>query len=241
MLKNNFLIACLLLSFYSNAQTCIVILRLKDDILIGTDSKRGGVSYPVCKIRKYRDIFISIAGANSEPVYATALDITKKDKDINTIADDFKKIEKLKYKLFLDSFYKKDRKNFVKNFNRLKGLSISFCGFENYIPKIILVEFNATMNKDEHLLIKDTVFKLLSPPTVPITEISLGHNENIEKRLSNDANFFSGKDIVESIETLIRIECKASPDFVGEPINVLQIFQDEEGYKWLKNPTKCDF
>lgn len=126
---------------------------------------------------------------------------------------------------------------FKTDFERIRRVDISFCTFENHIPKVIVLEFMAELGK-ETLIKKDITY--LTDPAPPFGQrVELGHHEHIDKTLEHDKTFLARRGLIQAVIDLIKIECKESPEFVAEPINVLQIY--EGGYTWLKNPTKCGF
>lgn len=245
MSKITWLISFLLLSYQSKLQTVIVIERLPSEIYVATDARRvsysksGTLKYDsVCKIRNYKNIFISIAGTNSDPLYDIALKICKQESGIIKISEQFKRLGKIRYKFFLDSVLKENPTGFNKLFDHLKGVTVAFYGFENNISTVITVAFDATFSKG--ITVKETINYNIQRPSQGGETIMLGHNAHAIEELNRNQSFFRTKrSWGEALEALVEIECAADPIRVGKPINVLRVYSG--GHNWIKNPTKCNF
>jgi hypothetical protein len=239
----------LLLSFltvfrFSYAQTCIIIVRSSQGICVGTDTRTKTIyegierTDTVCKIRKFNNIYVSVSGFNTEPVYETALSCAKTQKSLEEIGKDFVSREHTLRQQYLDSL-RSDKINFVKIFNKLQKLEIAFYGVENGIPKILPVIFNLDSQSDEPIHLTDSVYTSYLQRSKETNVIAMGHCDDVRNILF-DPEFWAHQKAEDGVEQLINIECRLKPQEVGKPIDVLLIYNEKE-YKWVKGPARCSF
>jgi len=228
------------------AQTCILVVRTQSDILIGTDSKaafdsagRSIGSKTVCKIRKVKNIYATVAGpAILDQIAAVVKFCSQKHSNFEQIAALFDTVETLKLQESFEIIRRKDSVVYRKEYKHFQLTCVTLCGFDHNIPKVYQYSFWIMSAPNEQVRIKDAIAKFTKPLNNTLMDIvRSGHFNYIDSVLKNDRNYWSGKTDVQNVENLINLECEKEPQTVGKPIEVLHIYKD--GYKWELNPMPC--
>jgi hypothetical protein len=243
--KSLYLFLAFSTAFYcSYGQTCIIIVRSSQGICVGTDTRIKNTyegierSDTVCKIRKSNNIYVSVSGLNTAPVYETALSCIKSQKSLEEIGKDFVTREHTLRQQYLDSL-RGDKINFAKSFNKLQKLEVAFYGFENGISKILPIVFILDSHAEEPIHLTDSVYTNYLQRSKETNVIAMGHCDDVRNILF-DPEFWAHQKAEDGVEQLINIECRLKPQEVGKPIDVLLIYNEKE-FKWVKGSARCSF
>lgn len=233
------LLAALISSFNSFGQTCIIVVRTRDSLFVGADTKRVNLdsnkSDTICKILKSGNCYYTFTGYSFED---TLIDMNKyfdNTKCINNVTSEFlyNRYEKLINKLNL--LYETKKSFYLKNYHKFKWSEAIFFG----------VEKNEIVTKQ---LIFELVSDSIQPPIIDTSRLSLdyipgreflvhpaGHYNSISSLLYEPNIWKNG--IKNGIEKLITIQSNNSPEYVGLPIDIILL--STKGEKWLCPTGKC--
>lgn len=194
---------------------------------------KPGVYDTVCKIRKYKNIYITASGIGTEEAYKIALEACKNSNSIEEAITQFIKNDTVDRRKLLNFLV--TAPYYVSQYHSIKTSSVVFCTFEKSVPKVIAVQIDIVSKVGEPIVLEASISRQtkLEPEQ---SFVLLGHYDLIIKKTLDQ--YFINKTTEQGIEDMILLECKKDSD-VGKPINILNIYNDR--YKWFKNPVKCAF
>jgi hypothetical protein len=249
-MKKLYLLLLLLIPYKSFSTTIIIVID-NNVITIGADSKlvlfvtevKDGKAVfstktsSVCKISKINDFICTGAGVNIEtilkysPVFLNPnLPISSQ---LNALCAYL--IPKLTPEIELER--RQNRTSYIKHFK--KGYqkdyfaTFCFCSFENGKAIVYTLEFGCVNNENQKVNIHSRVKKYIGEQ-----DLQLGHTDVIHQLIVSGEGF-RNKSIPKAMYDLIEMEIKDAPDFVGKPINVIEI-TGQGKYNWVYNDN-CKF
>lgn len=241
--------------------TSIIIAATKDSIWIAADSKV--ISQSVnniddiissnnkCKIFNYSGIEYAISGTaiitneNGDTIFNADKELLASLKCTNNIfaaAADFNKKTFQSLKFVYQHLFKKMNKSsldkwFSGNQSAILGYSLnSFSSTGHPNSTNISFQLNGDKNKWEIDTLdggKLTDFTIINTMIFSF----LGFTEIIPSLLNSNPSFFNTGTIKDKLTELIRLEIKAHPTFVGEPISIKALYVG--GQKWLTHDDIC--
>jgi hypothetical protein len=245
---------CILLVFKyscSYSQTCIIVVRTNDSLVVGTDSRQSTFSLvtdrngkkqytvrftTVCKVRHIRDIFFSNAGMGSNEAYFTAEKSAIKYKTLNEVAMHFLVIRKSEIYKYLDSI-RANKDLFQKSYQKLKSFETVFYGIENQIPKVILVSFTLTSKVNEPFKLKDSISYYLIDKPNGANFILLGEHSVADSLIRNT---IMGKNtLITNVVFMLNKQSEATPGSVAAPFEVFTLTKNNK-INWYFNYLNCN-
>ncbi len=241
------------------SQTCIIVARTKDSIILGADTRTAIPAYGISpythkdtsgyiwetlpKIGHYGQIFFSITGFGYFEVFDLALNSCIIGHNLRASILYFKNnIRKVTDSVLYN--FNKDRSLSNSEKGHLNYLDAVFCGFEDGIPKVFRYQLHVLSKKKIYgYNYKDTLVDILALPEsktgLPFPQcFPLGLYDAIHDDIfvSKDWMLPLGYQIGEI--NLIKKQAEHTPTFVGEPIDVVTIKKD--GYNWYE-PKRSKF
>lgn len=248
------------INIQSNAQTTMdslklyhgtsVIAFLKDDtgwivadtkVVEETNSVITG-SQTVRKIKQTQDIFYAftvhpIMHFNDELIYdAFALmeSTIKKEKDFNKSFTTFDSIIKSKLNDAINVLQKNNHIGTLEKYTKTSFLGFLMVQYQNGKPNYQIKSYKFQKNIDGYETVADP--PLIMQGAYPI--LFLGSYEAAVKYIRSHPKLFVGfKDMREKLICLVAEEVGANPDYVGFPIDAVEITHN--GHKWYYDNMKC--
>lgn len=230
--------------------TTIVVIYKNKTLTIGADCKlaqfrHGKIegSLSINKIIEIDSVFFASSGFYSDPKYNfnivhIARDALMDKCDIHTKILNFNGIFTQKLERYLQSI-KHDHPLFdkikIKGFLSIKAL---FIGRKNDIPFYYLIEYVISYNSGKF----HYTFQIGRHPSKDGPAnicLYFGHIDSIDNYIKSNASLIKNEDPVKVIKLLINLEIINEPEYVGLPIDILQV--NEYGYKWIQYTKFDDF
>jgi len=235
------------------------VLRNRNEIVIGTDSKRllvakedlsDAQSELACKIVQADNIFVASAGVEGIVSYKqrgqaqVATDLTEIMKKAalgeGSFADKADALSKAARDALLriGEWSKNKMPDFYeKMFRGRELLQVVMAGLENETPAIIVMAFESSISPSGELNIN--VESRPCPGTAcpsGFVYILLGEHNDIDRYLPTDPELLK-KDPVDVIRKLIEVEVTSEPLTVGPPVDILRITKG--GAEWIQEKNTC--
>lgn len=246
-------IGIVLLLYFFSVQlafgTCIIAIRLNDQVVVGADSKINRADSmipakePYCKIGVGDGFFFAISGIVLEEKtgFNPYMIISKAPKIHGTIEQKGEWFERMIGKpLFemLERYRRGSPSNYELLFQRTSSpLQIIFFGVEKG-SSFVLATYFAPTSRSARDPVEITTYRYKCPGDCPNGEqiFMLGEHHAIDRFLSGEPNFWK-KDPVGAVRKLIELEIADDPEIVGPPIDILQI--DRNGTRWIQKKAQC--
>ncbi len=233
-------------------QTCIISIRMRDEMLIGSDSRifvwgdtviRGKRIQThsfdtVCKIHHVGDKFFCITGLYEESIIKSAIKACFISNKIEGTAIYFRDIVKPALKSYINYYKKRYPLSYKKALKKLmeNQVQVLFYDFENYAPKIMIVKLKIIkFGKEDRI---DVIDSLDYSHMADIQDnhhtdfIASGDTSAIVKWFNKiDYNVVGFQ---EYIIELIKKQHESTPDEVAEPIDIISI-KNNNVTNWIYN------
>ncbi|MFA6150763.1 MAG: hypothetical protein WC716_05550 [Chitinophagaceae bacterium] len=235
------ILGCLMMIFITSQPcfaTCIVIMKQSDGIFIGADSRRNIYDHQMkqsivddyCKIHYAGNIYIAVAGYSDEQMKNIALSAAQKSSSASEALNKCKIAIEKKLSETTETYRIKNKKGFEQRFAQSLVGSVSFFSFINGKPELLTIHFSLVSSKSNKCIVKGDI------DYSPI--VFLGVSDHILKvPEQNVAKFISDRDWPKMVKTLIELEAKEHPQWVGGPIDMLQL--DAKGAHWVQKKGNC--
>ena len=231
------------------SQTLVIITCRNDTVMIGADSKLGlyNTAYSkngniesktattICKIRQKGNVYYTGAGFGMDIItnYSKGIAINKR----NPITIDFpfnKVVNRLQS--YIDSS-RRIHSIIYEHFKGPQFCTVAFVWFLGQNPRTQVIQFKLTNNDSEPIRVKYTVSRqdFILPKDMRAT-LPIGHTEAINNVVYS-RDFWTGKNTNDCILKLIKMQIKATPSDVGEPIAVVQLTYNKT--EWLECGVCC--
>ena len=238
-------IALLLFSNVLTAQTCVLAIKTKDEIVLGADSKAGvfnGKPILICKIKHTKNIVFSLSGYIFKGMPDTIIRILNNSLEpLNNKVDNLLKTLRPIITNTCENMRNNDRKNYDMIFKDSLVCKIILCTFENNLP-----------------IMEVLIFQILNPTTQPVF-ITPFLNENFvltserpyDYRIIGDADCLNelGQDSAEKVlqhkdkfNTILHFitrQGEITPNHVSAPINIIRIKPDNT-IEWICRDPTCN-
>jgi hypothetical protein len=227
--------------------TTIVVARTPSEIVIGADSKVTDtygkeLNSQVCKIQQVGNLFIAVEGLLQDK--ATGFNVPEiaiKSLQLKPDATAAEKVNILTGFLTSDLFVELNRVKLhsAEEFHtKLEGqtfLRIVVVGFENKLPVVFVRQFRmAYIAKGIGVMVIPD--DCLSYCHGEVVTRFLGETEAIEG-LPEDNPGFWNDGLVAGVRRLLQTEIEARSEYVGPPIDLLQI--NPQGARWIQKKPEC--
>lgn len=224
--------------------TCIVIIKTNTEIFVGADSKRivyaidqdtGEVKDTIdnayCKIHKVGKFYFAISGYADSEMLDSAIKACKNYKTLTDIIANYAEMMKASFEHSVEALRTVNNKKYIERFVGNDISAISFFCFLKNKPQLITLYFRTTNSPENETTV--TYTKVDNQPVVV-----LGVHDHIDK-LTNQkiVSIFKDGNMINVIKTLIKIEIKNHPNWIGEPIDILKL--NQSGELWISRKKNC--
>jgi hypothetical protein len=239
-MKYSILILPLLVSCFSNCQTCIIALKLKDAIYVGADSRIIGnnngldnrpdsVKLSICKIHTVGKFNFVLGGTSPDLSLYLLKRICDTAKNFTSVIRAF---GNFKYRLAEEFQFIKEH-NYI-NYKKIAGFPndvISYAIFFGVDADTLFIKAQgfSIENIDAQ---KISVYSRINNDTM----YAVGHSNEIAG-VALKKETWQG-DIQQVINKLIKIEVKAHPFEVGLPIDIIKVTRRKT--MWLQKKQQCN-
>jgi hypothetical protein len=235
-----YLIFCVGMSSYTNAQTCIIARKIKDTIYIGADSRVGSdhynpdgskISTPFsgCKIHSENGFYFATAGLMPNKASEILRKVAKRAKTIEEMVSYIMPLLKGPLLDSLNFLKEHDYPKYIDCITNRNPISVILAHFESDSAAlyVIAAQFDPKMPINDQEKIWRSSF---------VNQFPIGYFEKI-LTLINSENTWKGKDQASVIKSLIEKEIRANPTEVGLPIDIIKV--DKTGYHWVSKKLFC--
>lgn len=239
----------MLLSFPSFGQTSIVIIKTRQDVLIGADTKvrrfettgKEATSVSTCKIKQFGGVFVAAAGLVEDTntgfnIYEAAKSAVEQGGHIAEQALRFENAIGYKLVAEVDSIRRDDPKRF-EVLKTADVLTITFAGLEAGTPSLTFVSFNSSLTPRGAIQIN--AHQISCPGEVCGIEPAIFFMGDNKAALAYEAKHekFWLSNPTAAIRKLIGIEIVDRPEDVGPPIDIVRITKN--GARWIQKKPEC--
>jgi len=225
--------------------TCIVILKTDKEIIVGADSKRtiyaintisGQVDDIIindyCKINKTGKFYFVISGFDDGKMLINAQKACNTSKTLEEVVVSFSSMMKKDYEHSIEQLRNANNEKYIERFEGSDAGGISFFCFINNRPELRTLFFTTKNKPSEKTLV--VVSKHINQAFT-----ALGVHDHIDKLSDSEINnIFSKGNLVYVIKTLIKLEEKHHPNWVGQPIDILTL--NSKQAKWISKKPNCN-
>ncbi len=223
------------------AQTCIVAVKSHDKIIVGADSKASyliqdektgeikKISTSMCKIKKYGNYHVAVAGSYSDIALLKAksafTNVYDLERSVKILSDSFSSEILRKVNVVKENYSSLFKEIQLKNNNIFS--SVIIFGINHDTLHLSVLRF--------FLSTEETTIKVNSKYENG-TIITAGHTNEIDDLLQLESTWKDG--IVKGVKRLIEIESIAQPNSVGGPIDIIVVTLN--GAFWIDKKEECD-
>lgn len=225
------------------AQTCVIAVKSKKEIVIGADSKAGSRIGPpsfACKLLRANNYVFSFSGyiydGMIEKVSAILKSSSSFENGITNLWQTLMPIMNQKY----EDIREKDFDSYKKIFPDTLACKILVCAFENGVPYMETLIFGLKNPPSQPVFVNPYLRPNVALNSKTVIDYDVLGAADCLNELSKDSaeNRLGRRDKPEQIYKLIERQSEITPNHVGKPINVL-ILKSDNTVKWIHKSNQC--